>query len=1083
MPASVLGATGGACSGRAATVLAISCTVAAPAASEQLPLARFTLADGLAGDLVTHLYQDRTGFLWIGTQSGLSRFDGQRFVSYDTRHGLPDAVVRQVLETADGRLWVATRGGLARLEPRAEDDAARFRAWTFGPGLEHSVAGLVEDSHGRLWLGSGDRVLRVLEEKGEVHFRRLPLEVEFAEPHGRVRTIVEGPDASLWIATRAGVVRVLPDGGQRPYPLDDPRRLRFDADGTLWVTLARRDVLALRPEPAEDDTSGSDWAARYAAARTDPDPGCRVREVGDLCLYTHPDPLPLTQVLDILPEGSGVWIAGDDGLVRFDGEAFRRVGADQPELRAPFEAVLRDAAGSLWLGTGTRGLVRLSLGGVVSFREADGLHSGYVVQVLDAPRDEVAAVTWTADQSYWLHLLTPQGRFRTLRPRGLEAAWNGRGGGSRHQCVLRDHRGEWWFASEGDAIYRYPAVERVEELATTTPLARYTVEDGLPGDEFFRIYEDANGDIWFGILGVGGTVTFWERSTGRFRTLGAASGLPGAPRREGTPTAFAEDAAGRLWMGFYYGGVARARDSRNRSFDFFDEAAGVPAGFVDDLLADSRGRMWIAQTDAVLRVEQPQAPRPHFERLAAAEALFAGRGCCLAEDRFGRVYVGTQRGVVRLPPEGRGWSRLTTVDGLASNLLRTLHRAANGDLWLGTRNGLSRLIPRAEGPASPPRVRIDEVRVAGEPWPSPELGATTLGGLTLEPAERRLTVGYFALALEPGETLRYQYRLRRVAGITSGGGNPRHSDVAWSAPTAERSVTFEALPADDFIFEVRAIRADGTVSLAPATLAFERLPPVWQRGWFAALVGTFLALLIWGLVAVRQGRRRALDRQRERIARDLHDQLGSGLGSIGLVAELLAEEEATRPERRDAAAEIAAAARELGGSLSDIVWALDPQVLSLEELLARLAQRGAALLSGHDTDLVCRFPESWPDARPSPAVRRSVLLIGLEALHNAARHAGARRVELVAEPAAARRWRLFVRDDGRGLPFGADRRRDVGRHVGRERRRRGRGMANMRRRAEEIGAAIAWRRTSGGGTTVELVFPLRHPSRRRRRPA
>lgn len=258
-----------------ATVLAISCILAAPAAPEQLPLARFTLADGLAGDLVTHLYQDRTGFLWIATQSGLSRFDGQRFISYDTRHGLPDAIVRQVLETTDGRLWVATRGGLARLEPRAEDDAARFRAWTFGPGLENSIAGLVEDSHGRLWLGSGDRVLQVLEEKGEVRFRRLPLEVEFAEPHGRVRTIVEGPDESLWIATRAGVVRVLPDGGQRPYPLDDPRRLRFDADGTLWVSLARQDVLALRPGPAVDGVSGIDWAARYAAATADPDPGCR----------------------------------------------------------------------------------------------------------------------------------------------------------------------------------------------------------------------------------------------------------------------------------------------------------------------------------------------------------------------------------------------------------------------------------------------------------------------------------------------------------------------------------------------------------------------------------------------------------------------------------------------------------------------------------------------------------------------------------------------------------------------------------------------------------------------------------------
>lgn len=1039
-------------------VLGVLGVVPGPVTAERLPVARFTQADGLAGDSVHDIYQDRAGFLWIGTTTGLSRFDGRRFVTYDTRHGLPSPDVEQVLETSDGRLWVLTGGGLARLASRPERDGARFAVWRFGPDPESHVTALHEDARGRLWVGTESRLLRVVWEKGEAAAASagtLPFRVEAAWAGHSISSMIDGPDGDLWATTFRGLLRVSGDGAERVYPTGGLDDLVFDGEGTLWATSqAQRVVYALRPEGA-DEPPAADWGERIARARRSRDPACRVRAVGDVCVYGHPDSLPVARPIDVLAgSGSGaggLLVVGEHGLARLGEDGFRSFGRGQPPLEARFNTVFRDADDNLWLGGETDGLIRIAAGGMVSFNRADGLRGPHVVQILESPPGELVVVTLGPD-GYWMHVLGEDGRFHPFRPRGLGAGWEG---WAWNRWVVRDHTGAWWIPAEGDALYRYPAVERAEDLADTEPIARYTTADGLPGLLFFRSYEDQNGDLWFGLIHAQKRTVVWRRAPqadGRFETLDTENGLPESDL-SGPPTAFAEDRDGRLWLGFYNGGLARSVDRTHRRFEVFGEADGVPPSFVQHLYFDSRGWLWIAAKGAVLRVEDPGAPRPAFERLTERDGLSAAGACCFAEDRFGHLYVGNDRGVDRLDPATGSSRHLTTADGLASHGLRTILAAADGDLWFGTWNGLSRLHPRVERPRRPPATRIGEVRVAGVPWPVPELGAERLTGLTLRPQEHHLTVRFFSIALRPGEVVRYQHRL---------GGT---SD-AWSPPSSERSVTFAGLPTGRLTFQVRAVGEDGSASAAPATLTFEHLPPLWQRGWFLAALAILAGLAAWTVLRLRSAQRRALERQRTRIASDLHDELGSGLGGIGIVAELLAGNREVGDAAKEAATEITTASRELGGALSDIVWALDSRARSLPEVAGRLAQRGATLFSGSGTELTCRFPETWPTARPAAAVRRSVLLIGLEGLYNAARHAAADRVELILEPDGGD-WRLAIRDDGRGLPAADE-------------REPGHGIASMRRRAAEIGARVTWRANADGGTTVELTFALRPRKWRRK---
>jgi signal transduction histidine kinase len=189
---------------------------------------------------------------------------------------------------------------------------------------------------------------------------------------------------------------------------------------------------------------------------------------------------------------------------------------------------------------------------------------------------------------------------------------------------------------------------------------------------------------------------------------------------------------------------------------------------------------------------------------------------------------------------------------------------------------------------------------------------------------------------------------------------------------------------------------------------------------------------------------------------DLHDEMGSGLGSIGILSELAAGDELDRPKQQEVAREIADTAGELGTALTEIVWTLRPGTTTLESLAYHLAERGGRLFPGESPALVTEFPSPWPRVELSLAVRRSLLLIASEALHNAARHAQPHRVVLGVAPASDRkRWVLWVADDGQGW-------RTVDANSGM-------GLENMRRRARDIRAEISFE-TNGGGTRVSTIF-------------
>jgi signal transduction histidine kinase len=568
----------------------------------------------------------------------------------------------------------------------------------------------------------------------------------------------------------------------------------------------------------------------------------------------------------------------------------------------------------------------------------------------------------------------------------------------------------------------------------------YTRRDGLLNDSIFRLFEDSRGDLWMSIEDANPSLTRWRRAKGAFEPIETG-------RIDG-PSAFAEDTAGNVWMGFYEGGLARYRRG---AIEHFGAEEGVPRGLVYDLHLDQRGRLWVATGGGGLaRIDDPAAlPRPLT--YTQNDGLSSDAIYSLTEDRQGHIYVGTSRGVDRLDPETGRIRRYSTAEGLASNAVYIGHADAHGDLWFGTYYGLSRLTPGSEHEPRRPAVFIGGLRIGGAPHPVSQFGETAIAGIELEHDERRMQIDYAGVSLAPGEVLHYQTRLDGV-------------DEEWNPPTEERSVLYGNLGPGSYRFLVRAINAEGMAS-RPASVAFTILAPFWQRPWFLAPVLLLAALGGFVIYRYRVQRLVAVERVRTQIATDLHDDLGARLSRVSIMSEtaswLIGRDDA---KARQLLGDMGETTRRLIDATGDIGWSIDPRRDDVRSLVARIRHFASDTLDGRGISWSFDAPPDGFDQRLDPEQRRHLLLVFQEAIHNVIRHSGASRVELDLRIADGR-VEAEIWDDGRG--FAATGLSDE--HAG------GRGLLNMRERARALGGVLEVESEPGRGTRIRIRAPLTPP--------
>ncbi len=948
---------------------------------------------------VTAMELDADGFLWVGTLSGLARWDG-----YGTRtfaHVPGDAttlasnLVFQLALDGTGRMWVETEAGVQR-----------FLGVTRGFGTVYPHGRLTRDGSGTVWVATPDALFRAVD--------------------GRLLMVTTLPPGL--VLERGKAPRPLGNGSTGVW-LTDSHAHVFRWDGSTWHRVPL-------PMPIQPNLTVVGQTRLWTVGRNDvwecvrATPRWRCQQLVQLADGVR----PLTLVRGL---GDTLWVGTSQGARRItlSTDTVERVpvGTKGNCPSHMVRSILVAPNGTTWLGTVTGIWRRVPYLPAFEFLgTADGLSGSFVTALAEDDRHHV---------------------------------WVGLYGGGVNEILPGGH-----------IVVHRPAVD--------------------PSfDRIWAVLPTAAGRLWIG--GDDGLAWLDPRRNVFHRIV--------LPRPHAAVTALAHSTNPRfLWIGRFQGGVLRLDRLTNRVTMVYPRHA-PPTWDQPELSVRSlsfiAGRLWIGTDRGLFRLDPTTgtvlcvAGRPGTPPLAGPIVwhVFPARG--------GRLWIATDAGLDLLSPSDGTVRHVLVASEIPGATIYRIEPDANGWLWLSTNHGIARFDPRSGEETLYGRsegVRIEEFnRGASCRYHDGSLAFGGNRGLVIVhpnrvPTVRRLKPPVVASLkvlglrgwreVEPprkGGTLTVDPGVRAIEMVLarplpSGAKRTRYRfrvserADAWINLGSGRSITLARMGSGVLHLDVQAAEPGGPWSHS-CSLVVRFRPTFWERSEVRTGLTVLLTLLVglagWGLTVRRYRHRLELARayhrladERDRIARDLHDEIGAGLTSISFLTELLGRSPDQQEHKRHVADRIARTARRLLESLDSLIWAVDPRHDSMEELAASLREAAAEAIEAAGLTVAFDFPNPLPQIPLSGELRRTVLLILKEAVANAIRHGGTDRV-LVRLEVSPLRLRLEVVDEGSGFDTNV---------VG----TRGHGLRNMRARAYRVGGRLRIESSPGTGTRIALELPL-----------
>jgi signal transduction histidine kinase/ligand-binding sensor domain-containing protein len=995
-------------------LLLLGFSVAALALEPSTPLANYgrqawVMENGLPQNTVQALAQTRDGFIWLGTEVGLVRFDGNGFQVFDKNSSpaLPGNDVRCLLASKDGTLWVGTSEGLAAMKDGS------VKAYSTKDGLPgNSIVYFLSEDNGAIQLltESGPAHLsggRFVTEKPADPF---PVTANGESGESRVNVVFEDLlVGGIWVA-----------GDRSALSLDAMR-------GTIYGYGADKlrigkDLPGRKIQTLFADREGGLWIGTNAGL---------VRWAGGkLERFPVTDPLAAASVLALMEDHEGnIWVGTEtDGLHILRDQRFRTIGARDGLSSDGTTTVVEDGAGTLWVGTSGSGL--------------------------NAVRRIVENHAGTKAQS---NKGLSSARLKSC-PDTVPGLSSGCGAGasavktySVRNGLLSDVILSLAAAPNGDLWVGTPdGLNRIRG----SKVDAFTSADGLPDDFIRSLLADADGALW---IGTRRGLTHWIAAAGgtqsgmKMETFTQASGLG-----SDLVGAMARDSNGDLWVATFAGlsRLGRRDGHQGGKIENFTTADGLSSNVITALMARSNGTLLIGTQDHGWN----QWDGHKFSAVAQAR-LDQTTIHAILDDGRNHLWFATGNGIARCDCTAMGnamagagcsrWIEFGTADGLRSretaiNSHPSAWRSRDGHLWFATPKGLVEVDP-GHFPVNtvPPPVALE--RFAVDDVDQPLRGAAL--SVVVPAGHVHFQFDYAGLSLTAPQKVRYRYMLEGF-------------DKDWTEAGTRRTAYYTSLPPRRYTFRVQAANNDGVWNTAGAALTFELRPHFYQTAWFYVLLSAALAGLIVLLLRRRLKRAesefRAVLGERNRIAREIHDTLAQGYVGVSVQLEVLAE--LLRMSKVDAAAkqldQTCGYVREGLADARQSIWALrsqDSGETTLPVRLRRMAEAGRG--DGLATDFSIFGAYRGLDAE----MEREILRVAQEAIHNVKKHAGAKHlfVQLEYGPSEIA---LEVRDDGRGFVAGENLESHTGHY----------GLTGMRERAAAIGGTLEVTSEREMGTTVRL---------------
>jgi ligand-binding sensor domain-containing protein/signal transduction histidine kinase len=987
------------------------------------------------------LAQDAEGFMWVGTENGLARWDGYRFRTYRSEPAspgtLPDNNIQTLYTDSRGWLWIGTQSaGLVRYDR----DQDRFVRYPTGPnGLSNvSIRNIADDDAGGVWVGTEGGLDHVSPQAGTIrHLRHDPRDPH-SLPDDHIAVVLGGRDGTLWVATfAAGLVRRRPgESDFVPVPLPTPdgkvtliRTLFEDTQRRVWIGTERNGAYIIEPghtgarQVLEGEAKHSTLSTESVHAITEARPG-------------------------------EVWLGTvGHGIVAVDTATFgtRRIQHD-PLLQESLaddvvNALFKDRSGLVWVCTANAiSVYDPGQTAVDTIFGASSRHNGLayenVMAILPMPGGRI----WLGLVLDGVDVLDPAGVTTALlrpdpnRPQGALLP-------GHVMALARAESGDTYVGT-GRGVYR---VDPLARQATRLTLAGHDLS--FPADTLL---------LQPGVLWVGGYEGLWEVELGS--TAGAHTTLP-ARRVEGLSDqrvmALGRGPAGSLWIGTVYG--LNHFDPTSRALERIlpdaTDPSALAAGLVSALLTDRRGRLWVGTYGGGIDVLEGRDHdgRPRFHHLGVGQGLTNEGIDMLLADSRGRIWASTDDGLAIVDPDSLTVRSLRRAEGVALSHYWSGAGAVTdtGELIFGASKGLTVVHPDRLKPWSyQPPVVVTDVHIGGKWVPSSYLNVASgaHAPLTITPGASSIAVEFSALDYSAPERNRYAYELEGF-------------DAGWTeTDAAHRLAAYTNLPPGDYLLRLRGSNRDGLWSDTVLTVPVRVLPAWFQTLIFKVLAGfAALGLLalahrvhILSLAQRLQERHRVRLAERDRIARELHDTLLQSTEGLILKVHSIVDQLSTDDPRHalltatlDRASELAYEGRERIQGLRDATRRR-PEICQALEKVAREMVQGTA------TRVELKLEGRVRELRPY--VWEELYRIGYEALWNAHRHAHASQVTLLVGYGD---WELLIRigDDGDGIPIGILQPAEAHGHFG---------LAGMRERARGIEAKLHIESSAGGGTQVEI---------------
>lgn len=997
-------------------VACLTLLIALAARGQELRFQQLTTADGLSDNAITCILEDREGYIWIGTERGLNRYDGQRVEQFPPgATGPTGASIASITEDEHGRLWIATHD--AGLSMRATDGS--FTHYRHDPAdprslptdalnhalpVDDSLVVISTGSHGAVWFHLRNGLL----------FERLyPREQEPKD--GTPKAVTDWCHGVLRLDKDRLWLTMLRDG--RCHIVDARTGVSLSASTPGWIvsnTLLHDGMLYM-----------GGWTPGLFRARASdgtPEPPFRIE----------------AEITAIVPWGPGRLLAATKVsgllLVSTDGEVLQRYQHARRDpsslLSDRTRCLFRDRSGNIWVGT-EKG-ISLHAPSVWRMEAVPLLPEQHQGDLVFRAIQQDADGTVRISTSIGFLLVDPQrktSRLISLEHGGIRLELTG---------LFEPAPGQWFVGTE-TGVFRYDK-ER-EQLLRATAGSTWNHHRG--GNMFqVRSMHASHGmeheSFVTGALGYGHVAL--DPATGE-----RLAGWTDYTDQKGTMmlASTEQDARGDFWSATR-GGVVRWR-SVNPGEELDEAYYNTSAAEGRTLAADDaqglaiRGdTVWVALRNAGLAMIvggkctnlMPPAHLPRDSRGVTVDA--AGKAWCATGD-----------GLVRYDPKNGAWLHVPVNDGRAfKQLTRCIITLHDGRIALCADDHLLLFDPRAfDGQAPLPVPAIVSLR---NTWGM--LNEASRGSLELP--FRNSAFDAMLTALQPvgAEPLTFLYRLD-----SEGEG--------WHETDAQSPARYAGVPVGKHRLLVRVRDAYGREGPEHALLTIAVVGPFWQRWWFFLIVVLVGAAGMYLVSRLRQRQRLRLQHVRDRIARDLHDDIGSTLGSISFYSEALRRKLSSESDgmTQDVAERIGSSSREMIDRMSDIVWSVDPKHDDAGALIERLRAFATDLLAAKGVALEFNADEELSDRKLTAEQRRNLFLICKEALHNTVKYADAKHASIGVRQ-SGRGLRIELADDGRGFdPENAY-------------SYNGNGLANMRARAASIGAELGIDSAPGRGTRISIAL-------------